>query len=173
MWPQHLQQSIFDVKGLPPPLELTSGNDLGGLERSLEAYCTAFQVQIPTWTIDWDTPYQPTFRLLPLETPYTPLQLLAVFRALRYNSYFKGISLRGTDLSSLYGKRDKSSGDAVVHTSSNGKPPLNGLDHHILTKRRLLNLRRAPRDSSASPDSCARDPCACLRFSVNQEYRFV
>ncbi|KFA55474.1 hypothetical protein S40293_02078 [Stachybotrys chartarum IBT 40293] len=137
MWPQHLQQSIFDVKGLPPPLELTSGNDLGGLERSLEAYCTAFQVQIPTWTIDWDTPYQPTFRLMPLDTPYTPLQLLAVFRALRYNSYFKGISLRDTDLSSLYGKRDKSSGDAVVHTSSNGSS-ISEEHHDILAQAPIL-----------------------------------
>jgi hypothetical protein len=120
MWPQS-QQTIFDIKGLPPPLELTSGNDLGGLEMSLQAYCTAFQVRTPSWTIDWNNTYYPTFRLLPEETSYLPLQLIAVFRALRYNSYFKGISLRDTDLSSLYGKRDNSMyGESAVNTSLNG-----------------------------------------------------
>jgi hypothetical protein len=122
MWPQHFQQTIFDVKGLPPPLHLTSGDDLGGLERSLHAYCTAFQVITPPWTIEWNTPNQPTFRLLPFKTGmYSPLQLLAVFRALRYNSYFKAISLRDIDLTPLAGKRDHHSyGDSVVHMSLSG-----------------------------------------------------
>lgn len=123
MWPQHLQQAIFDVKGLPPPLQLTSGNDLGGLERSLKAYCTAFRVQVPKWTIEWNTPSQPAFRLLPCEgAQYLPLQLLAVFRALRYNSFFKALSFRDVDLSALASKKDYSHyGDAVVHTSLTGK----------------------------------------------------
>jgi hypothetical protein len=122
MWPQHFQQTIFDVKGLPPPLHLTSGNDLGGLERSLHAYCTAFQVQTPLWAIEWNTPNQPAFRLVPLPTgAYSPLQLLAVFRALRYNSFFKAISLRNVDLSPLAGKNDYHQfGDSIVHTSLNG-----------------------------------------------------
>lgn len=75
MWPQHFQQAIFDIKGLPPPLQLTSGNDLGGLERSLQAYCAAFHVQVPRWTIEWNTPSIPAFRLLPSDglmyTPYS------------------------------------------------------------------------------------------------------
>lgn len=123
MWPQHLQHSIFDVKGLPPPLQLTSGNDLGGLERSLKAYCTAFRVQVPQWTIEWNTPSQPAFRLLPCEgSQYLPLQLLAVFRALRYNSFFKALSFRDVDLSALVGKKDYSHyGDAVMYTSLTGE----------------------------------------------------
>lgn len=123
MWPQHLQHSIFDVKGLPPPLQLTSGNDLGGLERSLKAYCTAFRVQVPRWTIEWNTSSQPAFRLLPCEgSQYLPLQLLAVFRALRYNSFFKALSFRDVDLSALVGKKDYSHyGDAVMYTSLTGE----------------------------------------------------
>lgn len=122
MWPQHFQQTIFDVKGLPPPLHLTSGNDLGGLERSLHAYCTAFHVQTPLWTIEWNAPNQPTFRLVSLKNgTYLPLQLLAVFRALRYNSFFKAISLRNVDLSPLAGKKDFNQyGDSIVHTSLSG-----------------------------------------------------
>lgn len=122
MWPQHFQQVIFDIRGLPPPLQLTSGNDLGGLKRSLEAYCAAYQVQVPNWTIDWSPPPQPAFRLLPSNgRAYSPMQLLAVFRALRYNSFFKAISFRGVDLSSLVGKNDKSKyGDSLAYKSLNG-----------------------------------------------------
>ncbi|PON27938.1 hypothetical protein TGAM01_v203075 [Trichoderma gamsii] len=122
MWPQNLQHAIFDIKGLPSPLQLTSGNDLGGLEMSLQAYCVAFNVQIPAWTIEWLTPSEPTFRLLASdEWEYTPLQLLAVFRALRYNSFFKALSFRDVSLTSLANKSDYSQyGDTVVYTSLSG-----------------------------------------------------
>ncbi|KAL7798396.1 hypothetical protein V8C37DRAFT_201248 [Trichoderma ceciliae] len=122
MWPQNLQHAIFEIKGLPAPLQLTSGNDLGGLEMSLQAYCVAFNVQIPSWAIEWLTPSEPAFRLLASDdSEYSPLQLLAVFRALRYNSFFKAISFRDVDLSSLASKNDYSQyGDAVVYTSLSG-----------------------------------------------------
>lgn len=126
MWPQQFQQIIFDIKGLPAPLQLTSGNDLGGVEQSLHAYCVAFHVDMPHWTIEWHTSSQPAFRLLPLDgQQYSPTQLIAVFRALRYNSFFKAISFRDVDLSPLVRKKDYSQyGDSVVHTSLNGKAPL-------------------------------------------------
>jgi hypothetical protein len=138
MWPQHLQKAIFDIKGLPPPLSLTSGNDLGGLERSLHAYCAAFKVQVPRWTIEWNTPSQPAFRLLPSSgQPYSTLQLLALFRALRYNSYFKELSFRNIDLSGLAGKKDYSHfGDAIAYTS------LNGTAHTLSWRAQLANLHR-------------------------------
>jgi hypothetical protein len=122
MWPQHFQQSIFDIKGLPPPLQLTSGNDLGGIERSLQAYCVAYHTTMPQWTVEWYTPSQPVFRLLQSDgSPYSPAQLMAVFRALRYNSFFKGISFRDVDLSSLAARKDYSPyGEGVVYTSLNG-----------------------------------------------------
>ncbi|KND95287.1 hypothetical protein TOPH_00485 [Tolypocladium ophioglossoides CBS 100239] len=119
MWPQYFQQLIFEVKGLPPPLQLTSGNDLGGLEKSLQAYCAAYHVQVPRWKIEWNTPPRPAFRLLPPDSAaYSPLQLLAVFRALRYNGFFKAISFRDVDLSPLTGKNDYSQyGDVVAYRS--------------------------------------------------------
>ncbi|KAG6004316.1 hypothetical protein E4U21_001175 [Claviceps maximensis] len=139
MWPQHFQQVIFDIKGLPPPLQLTSGNDLGGLKRSLEAYCAAFQVPAPNWTIDWSPPFQPAFRLMPPDgKTYAPLQLLAVFRALRYNSFFKAISFRDIDLTPLAGRNDRSQyGDSLAYKSLNGVTISE--DHHdILLQATIL-----------------------------------
>ncbi|KHN95101.1 leucine rich repeat protein [Metarhizium album ARSEF 1941] len=139
MWPQHFQQVIFDIRGLPPPLQLTSGNDLGGLRRSLEAYCAAYQVRVPNWTIDWSPPPQPAFRLLPSDgRSYSPMQLLAVFRALRYNSFFKAISFRGVDLSSLAGRNDKPKyGDSLAYKSLNGVT-ISEEHHEILLQSPIL-----------------------------------
>jgi hypothetical protein len=63
------------------------------------------------------------FRLIPPKgATYTPLQLMAVFRSLRYNGYFKSISFKDVDLSSLAGKIDHSQGnESIVHTSINGE----------------------------------------------------
>lgn len=122
MWPQHFQQIIFDVKGLPPPLQLTSGNDLGGVERSLQAYCAAYHAEMPLWTVEWHTSSTPTFRLLPLpDSLYSPAQLMAVFRALRYNSFFKAISFKDVDLTPLSSRKDYSPYcEGVVCSSLNG-----------------------------------------------------
>lgn len=121
MWPQQLQQTIFDIRGLPPPLQLTAGNDLGGLETSLSAYCAAFRVSVPNWKIEWNAPSQPCFRLLPATgSNYSSLQLLAVFRALRYNSFFKAMSFENVDMTCLAGQTDSGSqGESLVHTSAN------------------------------------------------------
>ncbi|XWW97621.1 hypothetical protein V2A60_005606 [Cordyceps javanica] len=120
-WPQHLQQAIFDIRGLSPPLQLTSGNDLGGFDISLPAYCVAFGVSMPIWKIDWNTPSQPCFCLLPShDKPYSPLQLLAVFRALRYNGFFKAVSFANVNLSPLAIQLDfTQNGDSVVTASAN------------------------------------------------------
>lgn len=121
-WPQHLQQAIFDIRGLSPPLQLTSGNDYGGFDISLPAYCAAFAVPAPRWSIDWTTPSSPCFCLMPPEHEacYSPLQLLAVFRALRYNGFFKAVSFADVDLTPLAGKQDSSQyGDSVVYYSAN------------------------------------------------------
>ncbi|KJZ78965.1 hypothetical protein HIM_01738 [Hirsutella minnesotensis 3608] len=139
MWPQHFQQVIFDIKGLPPPLQLTSGNDLGGLRRSLRAYCAAYHVSVPEWKIEWNNVPQPAFRLLPPKgEAYTSLQLLAVFRALRYNSFFKAISFRDIDLSPLAKNHDYTQyGDVVAYRSLNGLSILE--DHHeVLLQASIL-----------------------------------
>lgn len=136
MWPQLLQQTVFDIKGMPPPLQLTAGSDLGGIGRSLQAHCAAYGVDVPLWTVDWHASYSPEFRLLPLlhsdcdsadsstseSTPYSPMQLMAVFRALRFNNFFKAVSFRDIDLSCLAGKKEHPAyaADGVVYSSLNG-----------------------------------------------------
>jgi hypothetical protein len=168
MWPQNLQHAIFEIKGLPAPLQLTSGNDLGGLEMSLQAYCVAFGVPIPSWTIEWYTPSEPAFRLLASEDmEYSPLQILAVFRALRYNSFFKALSFRDVDLSSLANKNDYSHlGDAVVVTSLSGTYLQTSSLSRSLTDQhsRREDTRRLLPASHSSPHSRARDSCLAVFF---------
>lgn len=173
MWPQALQHTIFDVKGLPPPLQLTKGNDLGGLESSLRAYCAAYQVQVPTWKIEWNTPPNPAFRLLPPEGPaYSPLQLLAVFRSLRYNSFFKAVSFRDVDLSSLTGRYDYTQyGDGVACRSLSCKhPPPPLLLPRMLTRGSHDHLGGSPRCSASGYRSRTRDSCRDVHVRVYTQH---
>jgi hypothetical protein len=107
-WPQHLQQVIFDIKGVTSPLHLPSGEDLGGLKRSLDAYCSTFDCEPVKWVVNWKAHYAPEFCVLPADDPrgYSYLQLLAVFRALRFNDYFKSLSFRDVDFSCLLNRKD-------------------------------------------------------------------
>jgi hypothetical protein len=53
---------------------------------------------------------------------YTVLELLAVFRALRYNESFHSISFQGVDLQKLHGLYDNYGEDHVAWTSRSGLP---------------------------------------------------
>lgn len=110
-WPQHLQKMIFDIKGGSIPAYPPPGEDLGSLKRTLEAYCAAFNCNSVRWEVNWKTPeprYAPELRILPAENPegYSDLQLLAIFRALRFNDFFKSLSFRDVDFSPLWNRRD-------------------------------------------------------------------
>ncbi|KAM3454875.1 hypothetical protein MY5147_006824 [Beauveria neobassiana] len=138
-WPQHLQQAIFDIRGLSPPLQLTSGNDLGGLDISLPAYCAAFKVSVPIWRIDWNTPSQPCFCLLPSpDRAYSPLQLLAVFRALRYNGFFKAVSFADVDLSPLADRQDNANHNETIVTASANRVRIPDDLHDIILGANVL-----------------------------------
>ncbi|OBR13611.1 Leucine rich repeat protein [Colletotrichum higginsianum IMI 349063] len=118
-WPQHMQRDIFDIRGLTAQLLLPSGQDYGGLKRTLEAYCATFQCKAPEWTVNWKCERRehcPEFRLLPAKEPvgYSALQLLAVFKALRFNDYFKALSFRDVDFSPLCGLTDVPGWDESV-----------------------------------------------------------
>jgi hypothetical protein len=107
-WP-HLWQSleVFDIQGLPEQQFIVPREDFGGLKRTLDAYLAAYRVPSVDWEINWKTLCAPEFRLLPPNTgSYSNLQLLAVFRALRYNDYFNSISLRDINLTGLRDKVD-------------------------------------------------------------------
>jgi hypothetical protein len=81
--------------------------DFGCFKRTLDAYLAAYRCEPVGWEINWKTRFAPEFRLLPARCgSYSPLQLLAVLRALRYNDYFNSLSFRDVDLSVLYGLED-------------------------------------------------------------------
>ncbi|KAM0285012.1 hypothetical protein ACHAQH_001701 [Verticillium albo-atrum] len=125
-WPQHLQNDIFEIKGLTAQLHLPSGQDFGGLKRTLEAYCATYRCQVPDWTANWKCErreHSPEFRLLPSRSAdgYSAFQLLAVFRALRYNDYFKSLSFRDVDFSSMCNRYDLIHyDDSIADVSRNG-----------------------------------------------------
>lgn len=125
-WPQQLQRDIFDLHGLTSQLHLPAGQDFGGLKRTLEAYCAAYGCPLPDWTVSWKCErreHNPEFRLLPSKagSGYTKYQLLAVFKSLRYNDYFKSLSFRDVDFSPICGWYDLPQyNDAVADVSRNG-----------------------------------------------------
>jgi len=123
-WPQHLQAHTFDIKGLSSQLQLPQGEDMGGLKRTLSAYCAAYDVDPPSWHVNWRAKFAPQFRMAALDPAKMPMwrgQLMAVFRALRYNDYFKSLNFKDVDMTCLWRKRDAESEDSIVDVSRTGK----------------------------------------------------
>jgi hypothetical protein len=109
MWPNLWQTTeIFHVKGLEELQYLLPGDDFGSVRRTLDAYTAAYGCRAVKWEINWKTRYPPEFRVLPAEdgSRYSPMQLLAVLRALRYNDYFHSLSFRDVDLGPLWSIHD-------------------------------------------------------------------
>lgn len=124
-WPTPWQtQEIFHINGLPIYQQIAAGEDFGGFQRTLTAFCAGYRCDPVDWEISWRTVVSPEFRVIPSSkgVKYTDLQLLAVLRALRYNDYFKAVSFRDVDLSSLLDKYDSSRTANIAYMSRNGKP---------------------------------------------------
>ncbi|EFQ24977.1 leucine rich repeat protein [Colletotrichum graminicola] len=143
-WPQHMQRDIFDIRGLTAQLLLPSGQDYGGLKRTLEAYCATFKCKAPEWTVNWKCERRehcPEFRLLPAREPggYSALQLLAVFKALRFNDYFKALSFRDVDFSPLCGLTDVPGWDESVADVNRDGLVIDGAHRDILKSAPLLS----------------------------------
>ncbi|KAF3806336.1 hypothetical protein GCG54_00006098 [Colletotrichum gloeosporioides] len=142
-WPQHMQRDIFDIRGLTAQLLLPSGQDFGGLKRTLEAYCATFRCPPPEWTVNWKCERRehcPEFRLLPSKDGgYTPLQLLAVFKSLRYNDYFKALSFRDVDLAPLCGLTDHPGFEESIADVSRDGLVIDGVHKDIIKSAPLLS----------------------------------
>jgi hypothetical protein len=85
-------------------MPLPSGEDYGGFNRTLQAFIEGYHTSTVNWRVNWrDVKYPPEFQLLPpvAGARYAAHQLLAVFRALRFNDFFKSLSFRGVDFSIL------------------------------------------------------------------------
>ena len=103
-WPLWTRREVFFIDGESQPIHLPEGEDYGGFKRTLEAFIAAYRCAGVNWTVEWgNVRYQPEFRLLPptKQPQYSAYQLLAVFRALRYNDFFKSLSFRDIDFSNL------------------------------------------------------------------------
>ncbi|KAK0722335.1 hypothetical protein B0T26DRAFT_213690 [Lasiosphaeria miniovina] len=109
VWPQLWQTlEVHHISGLKEPQYLVPRDDFGSIKRTLDAYLAAYHCDVVDWEINWKSKYAPEFRLLPPKNAahYSPLQLLAVLRALRYNDYFNSLSFRDINLAVLWGVED-------------------------------------------------------------------
>lgn len=72
--------------------------------------------------VDWEVEEAPEFRLFPPAntTKYSLHELLAIFRALRYNESFHSISFNGIDMHSLHTLVDSFGQDHIAWTSRSG-----------------------------------------------------
>ncbi|KAH0566408.1 hypothetical protein GP486_000191 [Trichoglossum hirsutum] len=113
---------VSDGTGLP-----VSGNeDHKCFDRTLTAYCAAYGVDTSNicYAVSYDVEDAPLFTLLPPANPrrsnYSVLELLALFRALRFNESFSSISFRGISLEVLHSLRDFYGTDHVAWTDRSG-----------------------------------------------------
>ncbi|KAK7949629.1 hypothetical protein PG988_016268 [Apiospora saccharicola] len=96
-WPLWTRREIFFVDGETDHIHLPEGEDYGGFKRTLEAYLEGYHCA----SVDWKL-LRPKKKML----KYSGYQLLAVFRALRFNDYFKSLNFDGVDFSPLSGVQD-------------------------------------------------------------------
>jgi len=141
-WPQLWQElEIFRVSGLGETQYLVPRDDYGSVKRTLDAYLAAYRCEQVHWEINWKSEIAPEFRLLPPKEgrKYTPIQLLAVLRALRYNDYFNALSFRDVDLSILWNLQDSHVGKANVAYLSRTLVTLDPEEAEILQLSPLLH----------------------------------
>jgi hypothetical protein len=101
-------------------------------DRTLIAYCAAYGVDTSQifYTIDYQCEDAPCFVLVPrISHAYTALELLAVFKSLRYNESFTSISFSGIDLNPLRHMYDHHGTDIDSLTTRSGTSI--NLDGHL------------------------------------------
>ncbi|KAI1122868.1 RNI-like protein [Nemania abortiva] len=127
-WPLWTRREVFHIDDGAQQMPLPNGEDYGGFRTSLEAFIQGYHCQPVEWTVKWkDVRHAPQFCLLKPrgELHYSAHQLLAVFRAIRFNEFFKSISFCDIDFSSLSNKFDNSQRlEPTISLSRNGKHSL-------------------------------------------------
>ena len=102
-----VQQFVFHVPtGVEDQMEPPQfpSEDNACFDRTLIAFCAAFGADTSRiyYSVDYECEDAPCFKLLPSAGyPYSVMELLAVFRALRYNESFASISFANVDLGVL------------------------------------------------------------------------
>ncbi|KAI1393593.1 RNI-like protein [Hypoxylon trugodes] len=141
-WPLWTRREVFFIDGEAPQMPLPNGEDYGGFRTTLEAFIHGYNCSPVNWTVKWkDVRHPPQFCLLaPKEkSKYTAYQLLAVFRALRFNDYFKSLSFKDVDFSSLSGVSDNSARlESTVWLSRTGKRSLTKVEFELVENSSVL-----------------------------------
>ncbi|KAI0526574.1 hypothetical protein F5B22DRAFT_166229 [Xylaria bambusicola] len=127
-WPLWTRREVFYVNDDTQQIPLPNGEDYGGFKTTLEAFIEGYQCQPVQWTVKWKgVPHAPQFCLLKAkkQSQYSAHQLLAVFRALRFNEFFKSISFHDIDFSLLWNKFDNTQRlESTIWLSRTGKRSL-------------------------------------------------
>ncbi|XXH05118.1 hypothetical protein Hte_011542 [Hypoxylon texense] len=141
-WPLWTRREVFCIDGEAPQMPLPNGEDYGGFMTTLEAFIQGYNCAPVEWTVQWKgVRHPPQFCLLePKGQPkYTALQLLAVFRALRFNDFFKSLSFRDIDFASISGAFDNSSRlESTVWLSRTGKRSLTRPEFELVENSSVL-----------------------------------
>ena len=109
-------------------LPVSSGNEDISLDRTLVAYCAAYDIDASNirYLVNHHCEDAPRFQLLPTTDPkrqnYSLLELLAVMRALRYNESFASISFANIKLDPLHGRYDRHGWEHVPWSDRSGDP---------------------------------------------------
>ena len=138
--PENLDEAIL-------PIPSAEEEDYDCFERTLIAYCVAYNLDPSNicYTINLTVDDGPEFQLLgpghPRRSKYTALELLAIFRALRYNECFGTICLRGVKLDTLHSLFDRSGSEHFLWSTRSGNTiPLPRLDQTPLIVQELQCL---------------------------------
>ncbi|KAL5121759.1 hypothetical protein ACEQ8H_000446 [Pleosporales sp. CAS-2024a] len=121
---QYVVPPVLRPNMLRPPSPHSIDQD--SLDRTLVAYCVAYDVQpeVISYQISYPPEDSPRFELLPPtashRTQYTKLELLAVMRSLRYNETFVAISFNGLQLDILNGLQDRYGTEHVCTKTKRG-----------------------------------------------------
>ena len=138
--PKSLEEGFLPI----PPADV---EDYFCFDRTLTAYCRGYNIDPSNirYSVNHDCEDAPEFSLIdpnkPKRRKYSSLEILAVFRALRYNESFHSISFRSVKLDNLYNIWDRSGSEHFSWSSKSGQSiSLPRLDHTPLLVQEIQCL---------------------------------
>ncbi|KAK8124472.1 RNI-like protein [Apiospora kogelbergensis] len=140
-WPLWTRREIFFVDGETDHFQIPEGEDYGGFKRTLDAFLEGYHCPPVNWRVNWEgARFSPEFQLLPSsKAKYSGHQLLAVFRALRFNDYFKSLNFDKVDFSALSGVYDNSKRlEPTPWLSRTGKRSLTRDEYEVMEHSAVL-----------------------------------
>ena len=118
--PKSLEEGILPI----PPADV---EDHACFDRTLTAYCVGYNINASTirYTVNYECEDAPEFCLIEpnksQRSKYTPIELLAVLRALRYNETFHSISFARARLDTLHNVKDLRGSEHFSWSSKSGQ----------------------------------------------------